>query len=72
MVECIYKEEKMTKQEALDFIRESEATKFAYGDLSIPVDKNEALTDIAYMDELLWNNGLVIEYIEEVLGNDEE
>lgn len=62
----------MTKQDALDFIRESEAEQFAYGDLSIPVDKKEALTDIAYMDELAWNNGLVIEYTEEVLDNDEE
>lgn len=62
----------MTKQDALDFIRESEADKFAYGDLSIPVGRNEALTDIAYMDELAWNNGLVIEYTEEVLDNDEE
>lgn len=62
----------MTRQEAIEFIRQSKSEQFAYGDLSIPVDRNEALTDIAYMEELAWNDGLVIEYTEEVLDIDEE
>lgn len=51
----------MTRQEAIDFIRASEATGFRYGDLSYITEKAEAIRDIELMEEDLWNDGEVYE-----------
>jgi hypothetical protein len=52
---------KMTKKEALDFIRASEATGFRYGDLSYVTEKQDAIRDIELMEEESWNDGEVYE-----------
>ena len=51
----------MTRHEALDFIRVSEATGFRYGDLSYITEKQDAIEDIENMDDDAWNNGEVFE-----------
>lgn len=51
----------MTRQEALDFIRASEATGFRYGDLSYVTEKQDAIQDIENMEEDSWNGGEVYE-----------
>ena len=47
----------MTKKEAIDFIKSSEANGFRYGDLSYITPKDEAIHDIISMEELAWNDG---------------
>ncbi len=51
----------MTRQEALDFIRASEATGFRYGDLSYVTEKADAIADIENMEDLAWGDGEVYE-----------
>jgi hypothetical protein len=51
----------MTRKEAIEFIRASEATGFRYGDLSYITEKEDAIRDIELIDEDLWNDGEVFE-----------
>jgi len=51
----------MTKKEALEFIRASEATGFRYGDLSYVTEKQDAIQDIETMEDESWNNGEIFE-----------
>lgn len=53
----------MTRQEALDFIAKSPALFFTYGlegsDLGTPIKKIDAFYDIEWMEEEVWNDGIV-------------
>lgn len=49
----------MKRQEAIDFIRESNSEEFLYGDDGIKVSRDEAIKDIQGMDDLIWNDGNV-------------
>jgi len=51
----------MTRQEAIDFIRASEATGFRYGDLSYVTEKEDAIKDIELMEDEAWNDGEIFE-----------
>lgn len=51
----------MTRQEAIKFIKESEATGFRYGDLSYVTSKEDAIEDIENMGEDAWNDGEIYE-----------
>ena len=51
----------MTRQEAIDFIRASEATGFRYGDLSYITEKQDAIKDIENMEDEAWGDGKVFE-----------
>ena len=51
----------MTKREALDFVKKSEAAGFRYGDLGYITEKQDAIEDIESMEEDAWNNGNIYE-----------
>ena len=51
----------MNRQDALDFIRASQATGFRYGDLSYVTSKEDAIADIESMEDISWNNGEILE-----------
>ena len=51
----------MTKEQALEFVRESAATHFRYGDLSFLTSKEDAILDIQNIDEDAWGDGEVFE-----------
>lgn len=51
----------MTRQEAIEFIQNSEATHFRYGDLAYSTSRQEAIEDIRNMDEDSFNDGEVYE-----------
>jgi len=51
----------MTRKEALDFIKSSEAEGFRYGDLSYVTEKADAIADIENMEDLAWGDGEVYE-----------
>jgi hypothetical protein len=56
---------KMTKQEAIEFITNSSASNFYYGDDGVVVTREEALLDIELMDDEQWNKGEVTEAVNE-------
>ena len=51
----------MTKKEALDFIENSAAEDFRYGDLGFLTSKKDAIADIKSMDDDAWGDGEVYE-----------
>jgi len=55
----------MTREEALAFIKKSEATGFRYGDLSYVTEKQDAIEDIEGMEDIAWNNGDIYEVEED-------
>ena len=55
----------MTKQEALDFIENSAAENFRYGDIGFLTSKQDALEDILSMEDEAWGDGEVYEEGEE-------
>jgi hypothetical protein len=57
----------MTRKEALDFIKSSEAEGFRYGDLSYVTEKADAIADIENMEDEVWGDGEVYEEDEEIV-----
>ncbi len=51
----------MTRKEAIEFIENSQATGFRYGDLSYITEKQDAITDIENMEDEAWGDGEVFE-----------
>lgn len=51
----------MTRKEALEFVRTSEATGFRYGDLSYITSKQDSIDDIENMEDDAWGDGEVFE-----------
>ncbi len=51
----------MTKKEALEFIDNSAAENFRYGDLGFLTSKQDALEDILSMEEDVWGDGYIME-----------
>ena len=51
----------MTRKEALDFIKSSEAEGVRYGDLGYVTEKEDAIADIESMEDEAWGDGEVYE-----------
>ena len=55
----------MTRKSAIEFIRQSDAKNFRYGDLGFLTSKQDALEDILSMEDEAWGDGEVYEEGEE-------
>jgi len=51
----------MNRQEALEFVKASQATGFRYGDLSVVTSREDAIIDIQAMEDEAWGDGEIFE-----------
>jgi len=51
----------MTRQKAIEFVKNSKAEGFRYGDLEYVSSQLDAIADIENMEEEAWNDGEIYE-----------
>ena len=51
----------MTRKQAIDFISNTKAKYFRYGDLGFLTSRDETIADIENMDDDEWGNGIIYE-----------